>query len=155
MAETQEDRAKSTLEDFQKQNDDIRKAAEDAREAEGAPTGETEEEYRERIANVPGIFGDIDTTAGVGATGTDTLAADNEQATVDQAAATADAQDGDEEAAEQVQSGAARRQTQAAATGETAEEVNAASGDAEDQDKADEKAKEAKEKGSRPAAKKS
>lgn len=145
MAESQEDRVAKTAEDFEKQIEEVQEAAVAAREANGTDEGETEEEYRERIANVPGIFGDTDTTAGADASGIDVVSADNEQATVAVAAVDAAAQDGDEEA-QNTSTDEARRQVDAEKHNESAEEVDAASGDADDQAKADKKAEAAAKK---------
>ncbi len=80
-----EDAADKIVKGIEDEVSRIRKAAEKAREDNGADKGETEEEYYERIANVPGIFGDTDTIAG------DVPSRNNEEATV--AAAEVEASD--------------------------------------------------------------
>jgi hypothetical protein len=108
MSEDHENDAVKGIEDEVKR---IREAAEKAREEAGHDEGETEEDYNYRIANVPGIFGDTDTTAGVGATGTDVPSANNEQATAIAAAVEAT----DSEEADDASHDEARRQADPAA----------------------------------------
>src|SRR5438067_37347 len=75
-------------------------AAHDARDTERNDDGalKTWDDYNEHVANVPGIFGDIDTTAGAGANQTDAISAQNELATVEVAQKDEAAATGDEEA---------------------------------------------------------
>lgn len=123
-----EDRQESAVEDFKAELEEIRSTAEGEREAAKADEGETEEEYRERIANVPGIFGDIDTTAGSNASGQDVVSSQNELATQAAAEVEARAEDGDEEAAE-LSNDEARRQVDIAGPQPSAEEVDEAATD--------------------------
>lgn len=126
---------KDILKSVEDENTRIREAAEKAREDSGHDEGETEEEYNYRIANVPGIFGDTDTTAGAGATGMDVVSANNEQATA--VAAAVEASDDDD--TEGVSHDNARRQSDIAADGApSAEEVDAAAPD-DDKDDSDKK----------------
>jgi hypothetical protein len=120
-----EDRRDSVVDDFNQEQEDIKARALAEREAAKPDEGETEEEYRARIAAVPGIFGDIDTTAGGAAAGTDVPSAQNELATVAAAEVEAEKQDGNEEAQE-LSNDEARRQTDVASgTAASAEEVDA------------------------------
>lgn len=96
---------------------------------EGGPSGpETPEQQAERVRAVRRtmIFGDTDTTAGVDATGTDVPSADNEGASV--AVAEAEASDADANTDE------ARRQVDADARDESAEEVDEGADDQADAD---------------------
>lgn len=106
-----EDREKDIVSSIEDEVKRVREAAEKAREEVGHDEGETEDEYNYRIANVPGIFGDTDTTAGVGATGTDVPSANNEQATAIAAAVEAT----DSEEADDASHDEARRQADPAA----------------------------------------
>lgn len=107
---------------YQAQGEENNKAAVDAREDERAEP-ETREEYIERITNTPGIFGDIDTTAGTGADQTDTLSSKNELATV--AAAEAEAEGEVEPDQSGVADPVARRQPDIGATVPSADDVEA------------------------------
>ncbi len=128
-----EDVEKDILSSIEDENKRIREAAEKARDEAGHDEGETEEEYNYRIANVPGIFGDTDTTAGDGATGMDVVSANNEQATAVAAAVEAD-DDTD------VSHDVARRQSDIAAEDTpSAEEVEEAAPDKDEDDKDDKK----------------
>lgn len=141
MADDRSDAEKKVVKSVQDEVERVQKAGVKAREDRGHDEGETEEEYRERIANVPGIFGDIDTTAGVSASGIDTLSADNEQATAAAAAVEAQGNAGDEEAAE-MSHGEARRQADVAGEAPSAEQVEAgAEGDKEGAEQAEEDSK--------------
>ncbi len=92
-----EERQNSVVEDLEAAIEEQKQAALRERE-EAKPEEESEEEYRTRIASVPGIFGDIDTTAGAGATGTDVPSANNELATQAAAAVEADREEEGEDA---------------------------------------------------------
>lgn len=85
MANEERDQAQ----ELQKAFDESQKAAIDAREDQPS-SAETEEQYYERIANVPGVFGDTDT-----AIRQDVPSRNNEAATVAVAEADAQAEEGD------------------------------------------------------------
>lgn len=124
MAETaaeREQRISTELGDrYREEGDKINKAAIKARDDEPADEGFADmAAYREHVGKVPGIFGDLDTTAGPDAAGIDVVSANNEAATV--AEAEVDASDSDE--AEGVTRGEARRQVDAGNTTPSAQEV--------------------------------
>lgn len=127
MTDERTDAEKEVVASIEEEMRRIQDAGLKAREDAGHDEGETEEEYRNRIANVPGIFGDTDTTAGVGASGVDVVSADNEQATAVAAAVEAKDDDGD------VSHDNARRQADVQADAvPSAEEVNAGADKDED-----------------------
>lgn len=135
-AEHKAERAKEINKSVEEEVEAVTKAAEKARE--DAPSDvETEEAYRERIANVPGIFGDTDTTAGANASGVDVVSHNNELATQAVAEVEAAKEQGDDEA-EGVSSDEARRQVDVAGGQPSAEEVEAGADDKSD-DKDDKK----------------
>jgi hypothetical protein len=118
-----EERQESIVDDLKSEIEEIRSRAEAEREAAKPDEGETEEEYRARLAAVPGIFGDTDTTAGAAASGTDVPSKDNELATQAVAEAEAAAEEGDEEAEGATVDEARRQVDVAAGTTESSEEV--------------------------------
>jgi hypothetical protein len=116
MAQSREDFEREAAEAATKLGEDYRaaqRAEAEAHRDDAQAQPETEEEARERIAIVSAtqIFGDLDTTAGADAAGTDVLAHDNEQATENVAAVDA-AQDAGDEDAEGVSADQARRQSE-------------------------------------------
>lgn len=117
--EWQEQHMKDQMEAQEQARKDIEQASKDAEPITGGPGGaETAEQQRERVAQVRRtmVFGDTDTTAGVGAVNADVPSADNEGASV--AAAEADAEGAD------VSPDEARRQVDVSAgTTLSAEEV--------------------------------
>lgn len=131
--EAAKDAAKEVASGVEEEVKRIRSAAESAREEAGHDEGETEKEYNERVANVPGIFGDIDTTAGVGAGQMDIPSRNNEEATVAAAEVESAKQLGDDD--DDVQDAShdqARRQVDVAADGQpSAEEVEEGAPDEE------------------------
>jgi hypothetical protein len=133
MSDSHKERTESAVEDFKKQLEEVRSTAEAERE-KAEDQVETEEEYRQRIANVPGIFGDIDTTAGVSASGTDVISAQNEIATQTAAEVEGKADEGDEEAQDQSYD-EARRQADVAGPQPSAEQVDERASDASDEER--------------------
>lgn len=115
---------------YRKEGEDISSTAKDARDGERNDDGalETWDDYNAHVAAVPGVFGDIDTTAGAGAAGTDAISSKNELATVEVAQKDEAAQAGDEEAAA-VSDDEARRQVEVQGPQPSAEEVEAAADD--------------------------
>lgn len=135
MADERTDAEKEVVSSVEDEVKRIQDAGLAAREEAGHDEGETEEEYRERIANVPGIFGDTDTTAGSGASGTDVVSANNEQATATAAAVEAKGDAGDGEAADATNDEGRRQSDVAADAVPSAEEVDAAADDKDSEDK--------------------
>jgi hypothetical protein len=117
---------------YRQEAEDITSAAEDAREDERNDDGrlETWDDYNEHVAQVPGIFGDTDTTAGAGANLTEVPSAQNELATVEVAEKDEAAATGDEEA-QAASNDEARRQADVAGGQPSAEEVQAGSEDSD------------------------
>lgn len=117
-----EERQDSVVDDFKKEQEEVKQRALDAREEAGPDKGESDEEYHARIAAVPGIFGDTDTTAGGAAAGTEVPSAQNELATAAAAEVEARKQAGDDEA-QDLSNDEARRQADVAGGAPSAEEV--------------------------------
>jgi hypothetical protein len=116
MAQSREEFEREAAEAATKLGEEYRaeqRAEAEAHRDDAQAQPETEEEARQRIATVSAtyIFGDLDTTAGADAAGTDALAHDNEQATENVAAVDAAEDQGDEDA-EGVSSDQARRQAE-------------------------------------------
>lgn len=129
MANEERDQAQ----ELQKAFDESQKAAIDAREDQPS-SAETEEQYYERIANVPGVFGDMDT-----AIRQDVPSRNNEAATVAVAEAGAQAEEGDNP---DVSVDEARRQVDIAADATpSAQEVEKGADDNKDDAKEDDKPK--------------
>lgn len=129
MANEERDQAQ----ELQKAFDESQKAAIDAREDQPS-SAETEEQYYERIANVPGVFGDMDT-----AIRQDVPSRNNEAATVAVAEADAQAEEGDNP---DVSVDEARRQVNIAADATpSAQEVEKGADDNKDDAKEDDKSK--------------
>lgn len=107
---------------YEAQGKENNQAAIDEREG-NQPEPETHEEYLDRISKVPGIFGDIDTTAGASASQTDVPSAQNELATKAAAAAEAN-EEVSSDTADGVADPAARRQLDVDRTVPSADEID-------------------------------
>lgn len=117
-------------EQYRKEGEELSNAADDR---EGTAEDEPEalkswDDYNKHVAQVPGVFGDTDTTAGAGANLTDAVSAQNELATLEVAEKDEAAATGDEEA-QQASDDEARRQADVAGGQPSAEEVEAGADD--------------------------
>jgi hypothetical protein len=139
MAKTREEVAQEASEAHQKFGEEERQRQLDEAErlrGEAPDAAETEEEYYQRVAlaRTAGIFGDTDTTAGVGANQTDVPSHDNEAATDAVAQADAAEEAGEDSDEANASDAEARRQVDVAGGQPSAEEVEAgaqAQGDTE------------------------
>jgi hypothetical protein len=129
--EEREERIAQELNDqYREEGEKVAKAASKARDDEPNDEGfASQEEYREHVANVPGIFGDTDTLEG------DVVSHNNEAATV--AVAEVDASTDDD--AEELSHDQARRQVDAGTIVPSAEQVEEGAEDSEDDKKDDKK----------------
>lgn len=140
--ETREERDKRLSEEvrevYENEGNDITSAAVDAREDEPGEEGlQTWEQYREHAANVPGIFGDTDTSGT--APEVDSVVTKNEElggvsvARVDEEQVVAEGDDEQEEV-EGVTGPEAKRQLDVAGPQPSAQEVEAGADDDDDND---------------------
>jgi hypothetical protein len=142
--ETPEERDARISEEVRKQYEDEAKRVTDLatgeRENQPGPKGlETWDEYWDHAARVPGVFGDLDTTAG----GNQTVAKNEEVANLDVAAVDAAKEEGVEEV-QDISADEARRQLDVAGDQPSAEEADKAAEDSSDkqEEKKNEKSKE-------------
>lgn len=129
MSQTAEERAQEASDALTKANQEFadaqRSDAEQTR-SDNPDTGETQEEYQERVrlASTTGIFGDTDTTAGAGAVGQDVPSSNNEAATVAVAQADAAAVQDPESDEANASVDEARRQVDVSGAQPSAEQVD-------------------------------
>lgn len=119
---------------YREEGEELSAAADDRDEtpADEAEALKSWDDYNAHVATVPGVFGDTDTTAGAGASGTDAVSRQNELATLEVAQKDEAAEQGDDEAQE-ASDDEARRQADVAAGQPSAEEVEEGAEDGDDE----------------------